>query len=125
MKSTIESSVYCVIIVIACYLFIGFVRMNMDVNKVNEVTKYVQDYMEVHGKSTGDDSTGYALDQTVLDQINAHTGRFGMSATVTYDTATENYVYYKLQVSYGLKMPFLKINSSHTYDAIARTAKTT
>ena len=52
MKSIIESSAYCVILVIMCYMAIGFIQMNMDVNKVNEVSKYVQDYMEVHGKST-------------------------------------------------------------------------
>ena len=46
--------------------------MNMDVNKVNEVSKYVQDYMEVHGKSTGDDAAGYTLDAATLDHINSH-----------------------------------------------------
>ena len=51
MKSIIESSAYCVILVIMCYMAIGFIQMNMDVNKVNEVSKYVQDYMEVHGKN--------------------------------------------------------------------------
>lgn len=51
MKSIIESSAYCIILVIMCYMAIGFIQMNMDVNKVNEVSKYVQDYMEVHGKA--------------------------------------------------------------------------
>ena len=46
MKSIIESSAYCIILVIMCYMAIGFIQMNMDVNKVNEVSKYVQDYME-------------------------------------------------------------------------------
>ena len=94
MKSIIESSAYCVILVIMCYMAIGFIQMNMDVNKVNEVSKYVQDYMEVHGKSTGD------------------------------DTATSGNVYYKLELKYALKMPFLNLNANHTYDAIARTPKT-
>ena len=40
MKSIIESSAYCVILVIMCYMAIGFIQMNMDVNKVNEVSKY-------------------------------------------------------------------------------------
>ena len=101
MKSIIESSAYCIILVIMCYMAIGFIQMNMDVNKVNEVSKYVQDYMEVHGKS-----------------------RYGMTAAVTYDTATSGNVYYKLELKYALKMPFLNLNANHTYDAIARTPKT-
>ena len=98
--------------------------MNMDVNKVNEVSKYVQDYMEVHGKSTGDDAAGYTLDAATLDHINSHVSRYGMTAAVTYDTATSGNVYYKLELKYALKMPFLNLNANHTYDAIARTPKT-
>ena len=42
----------------------------------------------------------------------------------TYDTATSGNVYYKLELQYSLKMPFLNLNAGHTYDAIARTPKT-
>ena len=107
-----------------CYMAIGFIQMNMDVNKVNEVSKYVQDYMEVHGKSTGDDAAGYTLDAATLDHINSHVSRYGMTAAVTYDTATSGNVYYKLELKYALKMPFLNLNANHTYDSIARTPKT-
>ena len=82
MKSIIESSAYCVILVIMCYMAIGFIQMNMDVNKVNEVSKYVQDYMEVHGKSTGDDAAGYTLDAATLAHINSHVSRYGMTAAL-------------------------------------------
>ena len=47
-----------------------------------------------------------------------------MTAAVTYDTATSGNVYYKLELKYALKMPFLNLNANHTYDAIARTLKT-
>ena len=124
MKSIIERSAYCIILVIMCYMAIGFIQMNIDVNKVNEVSKYVQDYMEVHGKSTGDDAAGYTLDAATLDHINSHVSRYGMTAAVTYDTATSGNVYYKLELKYALKMPFLNLNANHTYDAIARTPKT-
>ena len=93
-------------------------------DRVNEVSKYVQDYMEVHGKSTGDDAAGYTLDAATLDHINSHVSRYGMTAAVTYDTATSGNVYYKLELKYALKMPFLNLNANHTYDAIARTPKT-
>lgn len=122
MKSTIETSIYLLIIALAAGIFTSFIRLNADVNKVNEVTKYVQDYMDVHGTSSKS-GTSYNLDSATVNAINDYVSKHNMTADINYDTATNNYVYYNVKINYNLDLALPKFHTSHNYTALARTAK--
>lgn len=124
MKMMIETSAYCVIMCIACYLFIGFVQMNQQVNKVQEMTDYVQDYVELHGNSTKTENNQYELETATQAEVDRKTQNMQIQCFFDYDTETQDYIYYHLKVTYCLEMPFLNIRLPHTYDGMARTPKT-
>ena len=123
MKGVIETGFYCFIIALASTIFLQFIVMNRQVEKVSEVTNYIQDYLEVHGRSTGSDDTGYILNQESIDIINQKAATAGMTVSYGYDTFTDDYVYYLLEVNYKLSMPVFHISKEHPYRALARTVK--
>lgn len=123
MKNIIETSIYLIIITLSCLIFIGFVGMNRSVNTINEVTSYIQDYIEVNGSSERDVDGNYVLDAVTADYINQKVQEHGMTITYDYDAQTDNNVYYIVHVAYKLTMPVLGITKTHTYNAYARAAK--
>lgn len=123
MKNIIETSIYLIIITLSCLIFIGFVGMNRSVNTINEVTSYIQDYIEVNGSSERDVDGNYVLDAVTADYINQKVQEHGMTITYDYDAQTDNNVYYIVHVAYKLTMPVFGITKTHTYNAYARAVK--
>lgn len=119
MKISIESSFYLLLLAIFCAICIDFVAMNQKVTKVNEVSQYVSDYTEVHG-TVAESNT---LDANTLAAIRNYADANNMSIDCTYDSETNNYVYYNVKLNYNLGTAFFKLNNTHSFASLVRVAK--
>ncbi len=110
----------CLIVVtIMCYLGIDYVKMNMQVSKVNEAVQYASDYIEVHGKVENNKE----IDSTTIAQVQKYMNNYNMSAQYVYDGDTENYYYFKMSTKYTIGSNFMNIKKQHSYEQLVRVAK--
>ena len=122
MKSVIEASAYLIIMALICYVGIDFVVMNRQISKVDEVAQYLADYVEVNSAciKTGEDGK-YILDDVTVNVLNHMAADNGMAVTYEYETFTEKYVYWNLQLQYDLKANMFNLGKQHNYKVMART----
>ncbi len=119
MRSVIEVSACLIVVTIMCYLGIDYVKMNMQVSKVNEAVQYVGDYIEVHGKMESNNT----IDSATIEQVRKYMNNYNMSADYEYDSDTDDYYYFKMSTKYTIGSNFTNIKKQHSYEQIVRVAK--
>ena len=119
MRSVIEVSACLIVVTIMCYLGIDYVKMNMQVSKVNEAVQYVGDYIEVHGKVEGNNK----IDSTTVAQVQKYMSNYNMTANYEYDCDTDDYYYFKMSMNYTIGSNFMNIKKQHLYEQLVRVAK--
>ena len=119
MRSIIEVSAYVIIITIMCYLGIDYVRMNMQVMDMNEVVRYVENYIEVNATM---DNT-YEIDKKTLSEVNAYLEKRGLIPEFVYEGDTDDYSYFKMITDYNMGSLFFNVKNKHTYKGIVRIPK--
>lgn len=119
MRSIIEVSAYVIIITIMCYLGIDYVRMNMQVMDMNEVVRYVENYIEVNATM---DNT-YEIDKKTLSEVNAYMEKRGLIPEFVYEGDTDDYSYFKMITDYNMGSLFFNVKNKHTYKGIVRIPK--
>lgn len=119
MRSIIDVSAYVIIITIMCYLGIDYVRMNMQVMDMNEVVRYVENYIEVNATM---DNT-YEIDKKTLSEVNAYMEKRGLIPEFVYEGDTDDYSYFKMITDYNMGSLFFNVKNKHTYKGIVRIPK--
>lgn len=122
--------------------------MNEKVTKVNEVSTYIENYIEAKGLCKTDengnilyykyDENGDVVPATAFDVTsdtvtafpvlpeNVENGlkqtinNYGFDAEFTYTDVTNNYVYIEYRITYTLTHGMLGFAKAHTYAGIAR-----
>lgn len=119
MRSIIEVSACLIVVTIMCYLGIDYVKMNMQVSKVNETVQYVGDYIEIHGKVENNNT----IDSTTIAQVQKYMNNYNISANYEYDCDTDDYYYFKMSMNYTIGSNFMNIKKQHLYEQIVRVPK--
>lgn len=122
MKSILETSVYLLLAALICYIGIDFVSMNMRVTKVNEVSQYVRDYIEIYGQAEKNADGSYRIDDSTIAAISDKAQENNMTIQYEYTSSTENYIYYDLYIAYDLKMPVFGFQKNHVCNNLVRVA---
>lgn len=122
MKSILETSVYLLIAAFICYIGIDFVSINMKVSKINEISQYMRDYIEVYGKAEIDVNGSYIIDSNTISAIRDKAQENNMMIEYEYTSSTEDYIYYDLYVSYNLRLSVLGFQKNHVYNSLVRVA---
>lgn len=120
MKSILETSVYLLVASLICYIGIDFISTNMKVSKINEVTQYMQDYIEVYGEAVVMEDGSYLLDENTFSIIRQKAQQNNMTVSYEYMSKTNEYVYYDLQITYELKMSIFRLRKSYTNNSIVK-----
>lgn len=120
MKSILETSVYLLVASLICYIGIDFISTNMRVSKINEVTQYMQDYIEVYGEAEVMEDGSYLLDENTFSVIRQKAQQNNMMVSYEYMSKTNEYVYYDLQITYDLKMSIFRLRKSYANNSIVR-----
>lgn len=120
MKSILETSVYLLVASLICYIGIDFISTNMKVSKINEVTQYMQDYIEVYGEAVVMEDGSYLLDENTFSIIRQKAHQNNMTVSYEYMSKTNEYVYYDLQITYELKMSIFRLRKSYTNNSIVK-----
>lgn len=122
MKSILETSVYLLIASFICYIGIDFVSINMKVSKINEISQYMRDYIEIYGKAEIDADGSYIIDSNTISAVRDKAQKNNMVIAYEYASSTEDYIYYDLYVSYNLRLSVLGFEKSHMCNSLVRVA---
>lgn len=148
MKSVIEGSVYLLIMTLFFYSTVQFIVMNEKVTKVNEMSSYVENYVEAlgHCKTDEDGNILYykydesnnlvlanesdiqsdtvktfpVLQEDLVKQLKEAVKKVGFDIDLKYIDKTNTYVYIDYSVTYTLSHPFFGYKKEHTYSGLAR-----
>lgn len=123
MKSILETSVYLFLAAIICYVGIEFVSMNMKVSRVNEVSQYLSDYVEMYGKSQTDEQGNISLDSDTYAKLCENAQKNQIEAECVYYSETEQYIYYDMQLSYNLEIPLIGFCKKHCVNRLVRAGR--
>jgi hypothetical protein len=118
MKGIIEASIYLIIMTLICVISVEFIILNRQVSKVNEVSGYIRDYIEVHGTQTDNQK----LDAHTENVLTEYAKENHMSFTYNYEDHTSKYEYYNIQVGYTLEFPLFHIKKEHSCKRLAKTS---
>ena len=116
MKAVLETSAYLLIMAVICFISLDFVFMNMSITEAAETEQYIEDYIEVYAKINADNG----IDATTLETVNNYAESKGMQFSYIYETSTDTYAYYRIELKYMLNERLFKLNKTHTYDGLVR-----
>lgn len=94
----------------------------MKVSKINEISQYMRDYIEVYGKAEIDVNGSYIIDSNTISAIRDKAQENNMMIEYEYTSFTEDYIYYDLYVSYNLRLSVLGFQKNHVYNSLVRVA---
>lgn len=125
MKNVIEASIYLIIMTLICYISLDFILMNQRVSKINEVTQYIEDYIEIHGSAKiiaaeDEGSVTYEIDETTLQQLQEHAKENSMEFSYDYENKTSDHVYFNIYLKYTLSTSIFKMQRPHVYHGYGR-----
>lgn len=73
MKSIIEMSVYIFLMTLMCFVSLQFIKMNQSVSRVNEISSYIESYIEAKGVCETDED-GNILYYKYVEENDKKTG---------------------------------------------------
>ena len=138
MKNIIETSVYLYILAFICFISVQFIFMNEKVTKVNEVSTYIENYIEARGICKTDEdgnilyykydensdvvpaTTSPVLPENVENGLKQTVNNYGFDVEFTYTDVTQTYVYIEYKITYTLTHEMLDFAKTHTYAGLAR-----
>lgn len=148
MKNIIETSVYLYILAFICFISVQFIFMNEKVTKVNEVSTYIENYIEAKGICKTDEdgnilyykydensdvvpatvsdvtsdivTTFPVLPENVENGLKQTVNNYGFDVEFTYTDVTQTYVYIEYKITYTLTHEMLDFAKTHTYAGLAR-----
>ena len=116
MKIVIESSAYLIIMVLICLLSVDFISMNMGISRLHETEQYIEDYVEIYGEH----QENHTLDAATIAQAQRIASEQDMEFTYEYETQTQKYAYYRIQMAYSLQSKVFHIGKTHRYNGLVR-----
>jgi len=120
MKSILETSMYLIVMVIITLISIDFITINISVSKANEKEQYIENIIEIYGKS----EENHQIDNQTIEKVKAELGGNDTVFHYEYVDSTKNYDYYKIALQYGITSRVFKINKNHTFNGIVRVGRT-
>jgi hypothetical protein len=102
---------------------IEFVSMNQKVSKAGEVSKYIGDYVEIHGYADTDEYGNVVLASAVYSQIQEKAAQNQMEAVCVYYAETDRYIYYDMQLAYNLEVPIIGFSRKHYINSLVRVVR--
>lgn len=128
MKTIVETSAYMLIFIMISLVSIDFIRMNKKVSDADQMSQYIQNYIETYcGEyvidTADEEDTVYIPDrEAVYKSLKNTAANAGMKLDLKEEGATGNYRYIAYDLEYCINAAMFRYSSEHTIKGLARYA---
>lgn len=128
MKTIVETSAYMLIFIMISLVSIDFIRMNKKVSDADQMSQYIQNYIETYcGEyvidTADEEDMVYIPDrEAVYKSLKNTAANAGMKLDLKEEGATGNYRYIAYDLEYCINAAMFRYSSEHTIKGLARYA---